>query len=266
MKYLLAACLVVMASLFEGVSVAANEHKPTDQFNRISPVEAGYAEEELEVLKQFLEEKGSSALLLLHDGKVFFEWGEIHKKHTIHSIRKAMLNSLFGVYEARGAFSLSETLADAGIDDRAPALTPLEKTATIEDLLKSRSGISHRAAAETAGMHAQKPPRGTHAPGETYQYNNWDFNVLNAILEARIGKSIFEAYYDEIAKPLGMLHFKGIYSSIHLPQDGDTIPVTDGFYQYEKDRSDFPAYHFRMSAHDMALYGQLYLNRGWVEW
>ncbi len=30
----------------------------------------------------------------------------------------------------------------------------------------------------------------------------------------------------------------------------------------EPEKSSFPAYHFRMSAHDLALYGQLYLNHG----
>ena len=36
----------------------------------------------------------------------------------------------------------------------------------------------------------------------------------------------------------------------------------DGYYQYEKTKSKYPAYHFRMSARDLMLYGQLYLNYG----
>lgn len=42
------------------------------------------------------------------------------------------------------------------------------------------------------------------------------------------------------------------------------FPTGDGFYQYEPNRSKYPAYHFRMSAHDMVLYGILCLNKG--EW
>jgi CubicO group peptidase (beta-lactamase class C family) len=38
--------------------------------------------------------------------------------------------------------------------------------------------------------------------------------------------------------------------------------MTDGYYQYEPDKSKFPAYHFRMSAYDLALYGVLYANNG----
>lgn len=57
-----------------------------------------------------------------------------------------------------------------------------------------------------------------------------------------------------------MQHFGQNYTSIN--QFATEAPNADAFYQYERDRSDFPAYHFRMSAHDMALYGQLYLNEG----
>jgi CubicO group peptidase (beta-lactamase class C family) len=39
-------------------------------------------------------------------------------------------------------------------------------------------------------------------------------------------------------------------------------PDADGWYQYEPERSRFPAYHFRMSAYDLALYGQLFLDHG----
>jgi CubicO group peptidase (beta-lactamase class C family) len=40
------------------------------------------------------------------------------------------------------------------------------------------------------------------------------------------------------------------------------IPDTDGFYQYKKTKSLYPAYHFRLSAHDLALFAALYLNNG----
>jgi len=42
----------------------------------------------------------------------------------------------------------------------------------------------------------------------------------------------------------------------------EDIPDTDGVYQYEKEKSKYPAYHFRMSAYDMALFGMLYLRNG----
>jgi CubicO group peptidase (beta-lactamase class C family) len=59
-----------------------------------------------------------------------------------------------------------------------------------------------------------------------------------------------------------MKHYFGTYDTLTLKDDISSIPQTDGFYQYERDKSVYPAYHFRMSAHDMALYGTLYLNNG----
>lgn len=234
-------------------------------FNTITPEEAGFDPHKLDSLAMYLEEVGSSGLMILVEGKVAFDWGETSRKHTIHSIRKAMLNALYGIKVAEGVIDTSMTIAELGIDDIFP-LTEKEKSARIADLLRSRSGIYHPAAAVSDGMLRGMPERGAHRPGEYYYYNNWDFNVLGAILEQQTGKSIYELFYEEIALPLGMKDFKGEYTSLDLDEADDEKEIgfsdVDGFYQYESSKSKYPAYHFRMSARDMALYGQLYLQRG----
>ncbi len=107
------------------------------------------------------------------------------------------------------------------------------------------------------------PKRGSHKPGEAFYYNNWGFNILGHILEEKTGKSIYELFYQDIAKPLGMT-YKGTYSKLYPKPKDETLdfPDTDGFYQYELEKSKYPAYHFRLTARDLALYGQLYLNKG----
>lgn len=232
-----------------------------DRFKRIRPKQAGYSSEKLKELEMFLETSGSDSLLLVHDGKVFFEWGDIRKKILVHSMRKALLNSLYGIYKHRGAIDLQKTMAELDIDDIAPSLTEQEKSAKLVDVLKSRSGIYHPAAAESEYMAQSRPLRGSHAPGEFYYYNNWDFNVAGYIFEQRSGKRIYDAFYKDIAKPLGMLDYHNkivAWSGEATPTDKDA----DGFYRLEPELSKFPAYHFRMSAHDLALYGQLLLNQG----
>ncbi|CAB0149714.1 hypothetical protein PSI9734_00287 [Pseudidiomarina piscicola] len=214
----------------------------------------------LNELKQFLGSTGTSSMVLMRNGDVFFEFGDIHEKHTIHSIRKAMLNSLYGIYVERGVIDLDATLAELGIDDSTP-LTATEKKATVRQLLQSRSGIYLPSAATSEGMLAAMPPRGEFKPGEQYVYNNWDFNVAGAIFEKLTGESIYTAFHREIAKPLGMQDFKGSYTTIDDDTDISQLDV-DGFYQYEPEKSKFPAYHFRMSSFDMALYGQLFENFG----
>ncbi|MFC0444586.1 serine hydrolase [Pseudidiomarina halophila] len=221
---------------------------------------SSFNNDKLGELEQFLQTTGTSSMVLMRAGEVVFEFGDIHDKHTIHSIRKAMLNSLYGIYVERGVIDLDATLAELGIDDSTP-LTATEKTATLAQLLKSRSGIYLPSAATSKGMLAAMPPRGEFKPGEQYIYNNWDFNVAGAIFEKLTGESIYTAFHREIAKPLGMQDFKGRYTTIDDDTDISQLEV-DGFYQYEPEKSKFPAFHFRMSAYDMALYGQLYENFG----
>jgi CubicO group peptidase (beta-lactamase class C family) len=212
----------------------------------ISPQAAGLSTEKLDALVDFCEDKGSAALLVLYDGKVVLSWGEVETKYPSHSIRKALLNSLYGIYVDRGEIDLDMTMEELGIDDIPPVLTQEEKQATVFDLLRSRSGVYHPAAGETQQMADMRPERGSHPPGSFYYYNNWDFNVLGTIFEQQTGEGIFEAFYEDIAQPLGMVHFR----------------VEDGIYHYERDKSLHPAYPFLISAHDMALYGLLYMNDG----
>jgi CubicO group peptidase (beta-lactamase class C family) len=236
--------------------------KETSFFEKATPEEHGFSSEKLDSLTAFLESSGSSSLMILKDGKNIYEWGTSQKKHTVHSIRKALLNSLIGIYVSNGTIDTTATIGSLGIDD-IDTLTTIEKSATIADILKSQSGIYHNAAAVSAGMLRKMPKRGTHKPGEAFYYNNWGFNVLGYILEQKMGKSIYELFYEDIAQPLGM-SYQGTYTKLYPKPEDETLdfPDTDGFYQYELEKSKYPAYHFRLSARDLALYGQLFLNKG----
>lgn len=231
-------------------------------FSKSSPELKGYSSEKLEVLKNHLETSGSSSMLILIDGEVIFEWGETDKKHLIHSMRKALLNSLYGIAIDRGKIDTTMTLKELEINDIDPSLSELEQSARVADLLKSRSGVYHNAAAVNNAMLRDRPERGTRKPGEYYYYNNWDFNVLGHILESKTGRSIYDMFKEEIAEPIGMLDYQGKNETIDLETEELEFGNLDGFYQYENSQSKYPAYHFRMSTRDLALYGQLYLNYG----
>jgi CubicO group peptidase (beta-lactamase class C family) len=149
----------------------------------VSPEDAGLSAEKLDAIVDFCEESGSAALLILYDGKVALSWGEVETKYPSHSIRKALLNSLYGIHVDRGDIDLDMTLEELGIDDIPPVLSKEERQATVFDLLRSRSGVYHPAAGETQQMADSRPERGSHPPGSFYYYNNWDFNVLGTIFE-----------------------------------------------------------------------------------
>lgn len=224
----------------------ASSAKDDDQLEYVTPEEVGYSSEQLNDAKQFADQSGYAAVMALYDGKVFFDWGDITKNYKCHSIRKPFLSALYGIHVEQGNINLDETLEDLGIDDIPPSLTNEEKQATVRDLLKSRSGVYHEAAAETQESKEMRPERGSHPPGTFFYYNNWDFNTLGTIFEQETGTKIFEEFKRKIADPIGMEDFS----------------IDNCYYQYEDTLSTHPAYSFRMSARDMARFGMLYQKNG----
>ncbi len=221
-------------------------HNEDNELEYVTPEEVGYSSASLEAVRDSAEQSGYAAMMALYDGKVFFSWGDISTNYSCHSIRKPFLGALYGIHVANGNINLDATLDELGIDDISPSLTNDEKSATVRDLLKSRSGVYHEAAAEAQEMKDSRPERGSHPPDTFYYYNNWDFNVLGTIFEQETGSLIFEEFKAKIADPIGMEDFD----------------IENCNYQYEQNLSMHPAYRFRMSARDMARFGVLYQKKG----
>lgn len=235
--------------------------KKNPDLEYISNEDSGLDAAKLDSLDNFLTEVGSSSLMIMIDGKIAHQYGDITKKHTVHSIRKSLINSLYGIAIEEGLIDTTATLEDLKIDD-IEGLTKQEKQATIADLLKSRSGVYHASGAVSEGMLHNMPKRGQYAPGEHFYYNNWDFNVLGYILEKATDQTIYKLFEEKIAGPIGMQDYNGEFTEIDGENPNAEIPKTDGFYQIESSKSKYPAYHFRLSSRDMARYGLLYLQKG----
>jgi len=243
------AAMIVGSLCFAFLMIGAKAPEPADikaGLEYVSPEDVGWSSKKLEEAKAFAEKINSAAVMVLCDGKVFISWGNVATKYQIHSIRKPFLSALYGIYWGRGKIKLDATLKELNIDDIPPSLTDEEKTATVSDLLKSRSGIYHEAAAETKEMAEMRPKRGSHPPDTFFYYNNWDFNALGTSFEKLTGDKIFEAFQREIAEPIGMEDFS----------------LEDCRYSYEENKSNHSAYNFRMTARDMARFGLLYAKKG----
>jgi len=208
------------------------------------PAADGWSAEGLQEARAYADSIGSAAVVIVHEGTIVDEWGEVERRFKCHSIRKSFLSALYGIAVQRGTIDPSATMGELGIDDRN-ALTEQEKTATVRMLLKARSGVYHDALYETPAMEAARPERGSHAPGTFWYYNNWDFNALGTIYEQETGTPIHQAFEDRIAEPIGM----------------QTYDASDGSY-VEGEDSIHPAYPFQMTARDMARFGLLYLRDG----
>ncbi len=223
---------------------AAGDRFPGDRWMRYAEVEqAGFDGTKLAAARTMWEGLPSSAFMVIADGAVVAAWGEVERRFMCHSVRKSFLSALYGVYWDRGEIELNKSLADLGIDDEPDPLLETEKRARILDLLKARSGVFHPAA--YAGR-TDSRPRGSEGPGRYFAYNNWDFNTLATILERETGARVFEAFDQHFGQPLQMEDWR----------------ISDGYYHYERDKSKYPAYPFRMSARDAARFGLLFARDG----
>lgn len=223
----------------------AQEIYPKEVWQEITnPEQIGWSVQQLNEAKVIADDIGSDAVLIIHRGAILKAWGEIDRKFMCHSMRKSLLSTLIGIHVDNGTINLKQTLLETGIDDAINPLTEVEKSASIEDLLSSRSGIYLPAAYEWP---TRKPQRGKYKPGENWLYpNNWDYNTLLTIYEKETQKKIFEDFQTTLAIPLQMQDYE----------------ISDGYYHYEKNKSSHPAYPFRMSARDLARVGLLFLRKG----
>jgi|GEM_PF-182603 len=210
-----------------------------------APEDYGWSSTKLAEARAYADSIGSAAVMIVHHGRLISQWGQTGKRYNVHSIRKSLLSALYGIHVAAGTIRLDETLEALGIDDNEPSLTPVEKQATVLDLMKARSGVYHPAAYETEAMKAARPARHSHAPGTFWYYNNWDFNALGTIFRSRTGASIGSEFQKRIAEPIQMEDFR--VADVTLEPSFDSI---------------HPAYPFRMTARDLARFGLLFLRQG----
>jgi CubicO group peptidase (beta-lactamase class C family) len=210
-----------------------------------SPAESGWSADGLRGADAIAESLGSDALLVVHHGAIVHAWGAVSKPMNLYSARKSVLSMLYGIHAGRGEIELDASLAQLGIDDRQ-GLSDTEKTASVRQLLQARSGVYHPAAYETASMAAERPERGSHAPGSFWTYNNWDFNTLGTIFRKRTRQTVFEALDADLARPL---QFQDFQLAEHTK------------FHFEA-ASEHPAYLMFLSARDLARLGLLMARDG----
>lgn len=206
---------------------------------------AGWSAEKLEAARKFATESGSAAVFVVERGNVVAAWGAVDHPFKAASMRKSVYDAVIGASQKDKRFDPSKTVGELGIDDLQP-LTNEEKKATVEQLMTATSGIYHPAAYETRSNAERRPERGSHAVGEFWYYNNWDFNLVTEAFERMNGSTIESAFEKYLAGPLGLED----YRSEHV------------FRWREPRSSKYPAVTYRLSARDLARIGQMYLGQG----
>jgi CubicO group peptidase (beta-lactamase class C family) len=219
----------------------------------LTPAETtiGWDVSKLDEAFRFACELGTTTLIVATNGEVVRTMGDLAAPHRVHSVRKALLSALVGQHVGARPrqINLENTLAELGIDDEPVPLTGQQKEAKVLHLIKSVSGINRPAAAEGGLMQKDKDRRlgqTPNTPGTKWAYNNWDYNALTTIFVQETGLSVYAAFTEGIADPLGM-------------QDFGKAAVA---LEYERGLSIHPKAGFTLSARDLLKFGQLCLNKG----
>ncbi|MBK6825859.1 MAG: serine hydrolase [Chitinophagaceae bacterium] len=209
------------------------------------PYAQGWDTAKLKSLKQFIiDSANTTGMMVIQQGKVIFSYGDLKELSYIASCRKSVLSILYGPFVENGKINLNSTLEQINIDD-INGLLPIEKKATIRNLLTARSGVYHEPS-YSGDEYAFAPKRGSVQPGSFFLYNNWDFNLAGYLFEKLSGVGIYDAVDSMLAHPLNMEDWdKNIQH-----KDADTI------------KSMYPAYPMWFSTRDMARIGYLMLRNG----
>jgi CubicO group peptidase (beta-lactamase class C family) len=210
-----------------------------------NPGDAGFDTDSLGKIKNYFNNSDMASLFVVYKGNVILALGNYQRRFSCASIRKSLVNAVYGIYSDKGKIDLTKALDELDIDDANP-LTKQEKQATIKHLLQSRSGVYHSAVYETSSMKKSRPKRGSYKPGEHWYYNNWDFNTLNSIFLKLTSTGVIEAFNKEVASAIGFEDYREI----------------DTHYFLDSTVSEHPACSFKMSARDLARFGQVYLQEG----
>jgi len=206
---------------------------------------SSFTQSKLDEIDNYLkEESETTSMIVLENGKVVFEYGDVSEISYNASVRKSILSMLYGKYVENGAIDLQQTIGDFGIEED-DGLLPIEKQATIEHLITARSGVFHTAANGGDDPDNIKK-RGSKKPGEYFVYNNWDFNTAGYVLEKKSGNSIYQELEQQLAIPLG-------FEDWNIENQSKNI---------NKEKSRYDAYHMHLSTRDMAKIGQLMLQEG----
>ena len=210
-----------------------------------TPEDAGFDTEKLNRLTTYIEDNArTTGMIAIRDGKVLYQYGDLEKISYIASCRKSVLSMLYGNHVENGIIDLEEHIGNLEVDEK-DGLLPIEKQATVNDIITARSGVFHKAS--NGGYDKENAlERGSVEPGEYFLYNNWDFNVAGHILEHYTKKSIYEDMEAQLAIPLGF-------------QDWN---IKNQKKSGNKGKSQYLAYHMYLSTRDMAKIGQLMLDEG----
>jgi hypothetical protein len=93
---------------------------PAARWAQAEPAPLSWSTEKLKEAEDYARGYSPTAVMIVQAGKVIASGGDNSHKVNVRSIRKSLLNALYGIAVAERKIALDRTLADLGIDDRPP--------------------------------------------------------------------------------------------------------------------------------------------------
>lgn len=236
-RILLIVSTTAFLSFGQNATSLARDTVPSADWEQFKPEAIGFSTPKLEALRGWLRTQDTESMMIVVKGRVIFSYGDVTHTSKIASVRKSILGMLYGKYVVGSAIDLSRNVEQLGLQEKTPFL-PIERHATLEQLLAGRSGIY-------TAPDDDLPRRGSKYPGAYFVYQNWDFNAAGTAFEKLSGKGIYEALSTDLAVPLGFQDFS--LAQQHKFPDKDSV---------------HPEYAMYLSTRDMARLGLLMLDFG----
>jgi len=239
-----------LLSPFAGQSALAQPAPdfPGKDWQLVSPESEGYSSKKLEALRAWLAAGPTTSMVIIVHGHMIFSYGDTALVSKIASVRKSILSILYGKYVDNKTIDLYKTVEQLDLEEPGKPFLPIEKNATLEQLLAGRSGIyllPNDGPPEKDLIIASQPRRGSEFPGMYFHYNDWDFNAAGTAFEKLTGKNIYDALETDLAQPIGMQDFDRSKQN-KITHEGQV----------------HPEYAMYLSTRDMARIGLLMLRGG----
>ena len=103
-------------------NISCLPHKPQFEgvpFKKHTSFEkTGYSKEHIDSLHTYISQNmTTTGMLILKDGKILLEYGDVRDLGYIASCRKSILSILYGEYVENGTIDLNQTIGEIGIDE-----------------------------------------------------------------------------------------------------------------------------------------------------
>lgn len=232
---------------------------PTTGWTLSTPEEQGVSSAALADLVGLAAANAMDSLLVIRHGKIVLETAfapfRPEFKHSVNSVTKAVVGTLFGIAVAEGKLERLDRPVVEFFPERSIAHLDANKQAmTLQSLLDMTSGLdwkeplSSEVPETMLQMARSRDPIGfilnrpmAQAPGLAFNYDSGTWHLLSAILTKKTGTDTLDYARQKLFAPLGI-------SDVSWRRDPQGIPMG--------------GYGLAMQPRDMAKIGYLYLHDG----